>query len=143
MKNTNNKGFSLVELLVAMAIIAVLISIAAFGIQIVQRNARNTKRRKVVEDMQLLAADIQTNDFTYPNSLENSPEGFQFEDGGGAELGMEYPLKGFSEWSRPLVNCSDIGIEEDANFIQLCYDGTKLEIGVRLEGTNNGYVTDI
>ncbi|MBD3362802.1 prepilin-type N-terminal cleavage/methylation domain-containing protein [Candidatus Dojkabacteria bacterium] len=63
------KGFSLVELLVTMAIIAVLISIAAYGIQIIQRNARNTKRRKVVEDLALTVADIQTNYFLYPESL--------------------------------------------------------------------------
>ncbi|MCA9385235.1 prepilin-type N-terminal cleavage/methylation domain-containing protein [Candidatus Dojkabacteria bacterium] len=59
----NKKGFSLVELLVAMAIIAVLIAIAAFGIQILQRNARNTQRRKSLQDVQLVIADITANYF--------------------------------------------------------------------------------
>ena len=57
----NKKGFSLVELLVAMAIIAVLISIAAYGIGIVQRSARNTQRRQMLADIQLLITDIQAN----------------------------------------------------------------------------------
>ncbi|MBP9759137.1 prepilin-type N-terminal cleavage/methylation domain-containing protein [Candidatus Dojkabacteria bacterium] len=57
----NKKGFTLIELLVAMAIIAVLIAIAAFGIQIVQRNSRNTQRRKILSDIQLVIADVQSN----------------------------------------------------------------------------------
>ena len=57
----NKKGFTLIELLVAMAIIAVLIAIAAFGIQILQRNSRNTQRRKILSDIQLIATDIATN----------------------------------------------------------------------------------
>jgi prepilin-type N-terminal cleavage/methylation domain-containing protein len=47
------KGFTLVELLVAMAIIAILIGMAVFGINVVQQNARDTQRRAAVSDIEI------------------------------------------------------------------------------------------
>lgn len=67
----NKKGFTLIELLVAMAIIAVLIAIAAFGIQILQRNSRNTQRRKILSDIQLVIADVQSNYQDIPREIGN------------------------------------------------------------------------
>ncbi len=54
-------AFSLVELLVAMAIIALLISIAAFGINIVQRNSRNTERKKELDNIRLAIIEAELN----------------------------------------------------------------------------------
>lgn len=49
----NKKAFGLVELLVAMAIIAILVGLAVLGITIVQRNARDTERRSKVSDIEI------------------------------------------------------------------------------------------
>ncbi|MBD3362291.1 prepilin-type N-terminal cleavage/methylation domain-containing protein [Candidatus Dojkabacteria bacterium] len=142
-----NKAFSLVELLVAMAIIAVLISIAAYGIQIVQRNARNTKRRKVVEDLQLLAADVQTNTFMYPSGLRKSGNNLEFTDSGGSVVGT-YPVQGFTNVGSVLSSCSNLGGGTgggggEENTVTVCFEPTNLRLGVVLEGTNNGYVTSL
>ncbi|MBD3362243.1 prepilin-type N-terminal cleavage/methylation domain-containing protein [Candidatus Dojkabacteria bacterium] len=107
------KAFSLVELLVAMAIIAVLISIAAYGIQIVQRNARDLKRKKIVEDLILTIHDIQTNHFMYPdNATKSESENsitFYIQ---GQEV-AEYEVKGMDlQWFRAGTSgneCSDQG----------------------------------
>jgi prepilin-type N-terminal cleavage/methylation domain-containing protein len=145
----DKKAFSLVELLVAMAIIAVLIAIAAYGIQIVQRNARNTKRRKIVQDLQLLIADIQTNQFEYPADLDCYDTTCVFQTG--QILDGQYEVKGFNKSSSKAISCpteSDdpdgVNAEEKTpNQIQLCFDHFHLILGVALEGNTTGFVTDI
>lgn len=49
----SKKAFTLLELLVAMAVIAVLISLAVYGILQVQKNSRETQRRKALEDINI------------------------------------------------------------------------------------------
>ncbi|MBD3363056.1 prepilin-type N-terminal cleavage/methylation domain-containing protein [Candidatus Dojkabacteria bacterium] len=136
----NKKGFSLVELLVAMAIIAVLISIAAYGIQIVQRNARNTKRRKVVQDLQLTIADFQTNNFSYPTSLSLSGCTVQLDGNNTAQ-----EIRGFNSCSVYATGgeCAVSTEETNENAIQICYDPTNLFVGVVLEGNTTGYVSSV
>ena len=51
------KAFTLLELLVAMAIIAILIALAIFGILQVQKNSRDTQRRKAMEDVKMCIRD--------------------------------------------------------------------------------------
>jgi prepilin-type N-terminal cleavage/methylation domain-containing protein len=65
----SKQGFSLVELLVAMAIIAVLISIAAFGIGILQRNSRNTVRRNELNNIRLAVIEREGNTGTPVTTL--------------------------------------------------------------------------
>jgi prepilin-type N-terminal cleavage/methylation domain-containing protein len=148
MNNKAKKAFSLVELLVAMAIIAVLIAIAAYGIQIVQRNARNTKRRKIVQDLQLLIADIQTNTFSYPGELDCDGVTTCRFITGSDEDGI-YEVKGFNSASDVSGGCPEdssdgMSLEEETpNNIQLCYSQDFLTIGVALEGNEEGFVTDI
>jgi prepilin-type N-terminal cleavage/methylation domain-containing protein len=140
----NRKGFTLVELLIAMAIIAVLIAIAAYGIQILQRNARNTRRRKVVQDIQLTVSDIQANFFEYPSTgvagisspgatggpiLFNTPNGIVASDEG------TYQVRGFNAVTVTAgTGCAGTA-ETVQNRIQLFWDLPSLTVATRLEGT--------
>lgn len=54
------KGFTLVELLVAMAIIGIILGLALFGISAAQRNARDTERKAALQDINAGAADFYT-----------------------------------------------------------------------------------
>lgn len=47
------KGFTLIELMVAMGIIAVLVTMSVVAIQIVQRSLRDTQRRDIVNTLNL------------------------------------------------------------------------------------------
>ena len=47
----NYKGFTMVELLVAMAIIALLIALAIWGISMAQQSSRNTQRRAAAAEI--------------------------------------------------------------------------------------------
>lgn len=49
----DKKAFTLVELLVAMAVIAVLITLSVFGIATVQQSARDTQRRSALRDIEV------------------------------------------------------------------------------------------
>lgn len=62
----NKKGFTLIELMVAMGIIAVLVAMAIIGITIVQRSLRNTQRRDVLHSLQLGIEAYFTNYGSYP-----------------------------------------------------------------------------
>lgn len=65
-----SKAFTLIELMVAMGIIAVLITMSIFGITIVQRSLRNTQRRDTLESIKL-ALEAYYNDFgSYPSTSE-------------------------------------------------------------------------
>lgn len=66
----NKKGFTLLELLVAMAIIAVLIALAVFGIMQVQRNSRETQRIKALEDLNLGIQAFYNRCGEYPDTID-------------------------------------------------------------------------
>ena len=63
------KGFTLLELLVAMAIIAVLLALAIFGILQVQKNSRETQRRKALEDVNIGINDFYSRYGQYPRYI--------------------------------------------------------------------------
>lgn len=63
-----HKAFTLVELLIAMAIIAILIAISAYGIALVQRNSRNTQRASFTNDFKIGLEKFYSNYGTYPDS---------------------------------------------------------------------------
>lgn len=65
----NKKGFTLLELLVAMAIIAVLLALAIFGILQVQKNSRETQRRKALEDINIGINDFYSRYGQYPSHI--------------------------------------------------------------------------
>lgn len=65
--HTNKKAFTLLELMVAMGILAVLVGLSIIGIQTVQRSLRNTQRDDVMGAVNLKIQDIYTNTGTYPD----------------------------------------------------------------------------
>ncbi len=60
------RGFSLVELLVAMAIIGVLLGLVVFGISTAQLNSRDAQRRQKLADFQIAITDHQGRTNAYP-----------------------------------------------------------------------------
>lgn len=64
------KAFSLIELLVAMAIIAALLALVAFGIATAQRNSRNTQGRNGVSKIKTGLEDYSTKHGRYPTNAE-------------------------------------------------------------------------
>lgn len=96
------KAFTLLELLVAMAIIAVLIALAIFGIIQVQRNSRETQRRKAAEDINIGIQDYYTNYGEYPEELDftsgiSTGKGVRIYDPMDASKLIEVPLKNAAE----------------------------------------------
>jgi prepilin-type N-terminal cleavage/methylation domain-containing protein len=59
-------AFTLVEILIVMAIIAVLLAIAAYGISLVQRNSRNTQRAEFANMLKVGIETYYTNFGRYP-----------------------------------------------------------------------------
>lgn len=68
MLNKTKKGFTLLELIVAMAIIAVLMGLSLFGIQSVQRSQRDTERRSALSNINLEIAALYGDFGQYPPS---------------------------------------------------------------------------
>ena len=64
------KGFTLIELMVAMGIIAVLVTMSVVAIQIVQRSLRDTQRRDVANTVNLWLAGFYNDNGTYPLSAD-------------------------------------------------------------------------
>ncbi len=64
----NKRAFSLIELLVSMAIIAVLIGLVGFGIATAQRNSRDNQRQQKVADIRVGLTDYLTKHNEYPTA---------------------------------------------------------------------------
>lgn len=54
------KGFTLLEVMVVLAIIGILAGLVLFGISAAQRNARDTERKAGLQDLNAGAADLYT-----------------------------------------------------------------------------------
>lgn len=65
----SKQAFTLVELLVAMAIIAILLGLAVFGISVVQQNARDTQRRSKVNDIEIALNGMIASGQALPSSF--------------------------------------------------------------------------
>jgi prepilin-type N-terminal cleavage/methylation domain-containing protein len=70
----NKKGFTLLELLVAMAIIAVLLALAVYGILQVQRNSRETQRIKALQDISIAIQSYYNRFGQYPDKVDFNTE---------------------------------------------------------------------
>ena len=72
-KQMKNKGFTLVELLIVMAIIGILIAIAIVGLGAAQADARNSARETAVKGIAgLLETYYGANGQSYPSQVEAS-----------------------------------------------------------------------
>lgn len=63
------RGFTLVELLVAMAIIGVLIALAGFGVSLALRASRDSQRQEAVDNIRVAIADHLARENTYPTTI--------------------------------------------------------------------------
>jgi type IV pilus assembly protein PilE len=62
-------AFTLLELMVTMAIIGVLIGLAVFGISVAQRNSRDTSRKAALQSINVAIQDFYTKNNNYPGYL--------------------------------------------------------------------------
>jgi prepilin-type N-terminal cleavage/methylation domain-containing protein len=123
------KGFTLIELMVAMGIIAILAAMSVYGISIVQRSLRNTERRKVLEQIKLSVEEYKTTTGAYPGTanLTITANSVQL---GGVEV---VELTGAATAQTT---------ETDSGGTAYCYipDGTaSYQLGVDLEGSDWGH----
>ena len=138
-----SRGFTLVELLVVLAIVGILIGLAIGGIRIVQMVNRDTQRKAFVRDVQLLLEAHQERKNEYPKTIN-------IGNAGGSGCGEnEVPIetegdveKGCSKVNFDVVltdDCYDLAgsdeREDDSGNLTMCYEGdTKgYELYVALE----------
>jgi len=79
--HTKYRAFSLVELLVAMAIIGVLLGLVVFGISTAQLNSRDAQRRQKLADIQIAITDYQGRTNSYPATGSVAPTATQLSFG--------------------------------------------------------------
>ena len=121
----NKKGFTLLELIVAMAIIAVLMGLSLFGIQSVQRSQRDTERRAAVSNVNLEVAAYYGDNGVYPSVSFDIASGT-------AKIGTKsVVLKGSAKLAPAGATTSDL------NGTVYCYVkyNSSYQLGVYLEGT--------
>lgn len=125
---STKKAFTLVELMVAMAIIAALMGMSVFGINLVQRSSRNTQRRSAMSNIDLAVRNYQINNGTYPTTAELD---FQSD---GAYIGTEKVVE-FEGSTAPQGST-------DSSGTQYCYesDGSTFSVGIELEGGSTEFL---
>jgi prepilin-type N-terminal cleavage/methylation domain-containing protein len=91
----NTKAFTLVELLVTMAIIAVILGMTVFGISLAQRASRDAQRRNAVDDVGLALQSYFELNNSYPSTSEVTVSGTSIQVGDPLDKGaLEVELKG-------------------------------------------------
>lgn len=88
----NKKAFTLVELLVAMAIIGVLVGLAIFGISTAQRAQRDTERKTALQDIHLGIQSFYETHGVYPSTATFTESSITLGSGGTKTFVVE--LKG-------------------------------------------------
>jgi prepilin-type N-terminal cleavage/methylation domain-containing protein len=89
MSEKKYSAFTLVELMVAMSIIAILIGLSVFGITTAQRNLRDNQRRDAVKNIAAGLADYYSRNGSYPARTNNTFAGI----GGSNSLGTAAAFK--------------------------------------------------
>ncbi|MCA9381618.1 type II secretion system protein [Candidatus Dojkabacteria bacterium] len=91
MINSYKKAFTLVELMIAMFVIGVLISLSIFAIQLVQTSVRNTQRLDAMNTLNLWMASYHIDNRTYPRQSEIilTPDAITFSKGSINEIIVE------------------------------------------------------
>ena len=127
----NKRAFTLLELMVAMGIIAILAAMSVFGISIVQRSLRNTTRRKALEDLNLAINQYYESRGTYPASGVGGLVLYSDR----AEIDGETVVQ-YSGAATPI----DSVLPTNSDGAQYCYipSGASYRLGVSLEGNDWG-----
>lgn len=134
--SNSKKGFTLLELIVAMAIFAVLVGLSVIGIQTVQRSQRNTERRSGASQVNLEINAYFADFGVYP--------GLSLAENGTAT---------FASTGKPSRNATLRGnaIPVDATALaatetgtQYCYstDGKQYRLGYKVEGETSFSITE-
>lgn len=148
----NKDGFTLVELLVVLAIVGVLMGLAVGGIRIVQQVNRDTQRKALVRDIQLTLESYQERNNKYPTGSggvngvtlsDNDPDcdGVLIIAGGTEEVCSKVNFA--PQWQ--IDNCggypNDNASEEESGNITGCYVGhtRAYDLYIRLERTVEDY----
>ena len=87
------KAFTLVELLVAMAIIGVLLGLAVFGLASAQRASRDTERKAALQDINIGYQAYYEKNNTYPSNIAITPNLITLS-GVAPATAITIPLKG-------------------------------------------------
>lgn len=92
------RGFSLIELLVSMAIIAILLGLVGFGISIARRNSRDSERRQKVADIQVGIEDYLNRKNSYPTAdkIKLNGDKIVITTGTSGTNNIDIPVKGAS-----------------------------------------------
>ncbi len=151
-KRVSKKGFTLVELLVVLAIVGILMGLAIGGIQIVQQVNRDTQRKALVRDIQLALESYQERNNKYPtgsgndngvvlSNTDTSCDGVLITAGGSEEVCSKVNFAPDFQ----LDNCGgypkDNLPEEDSGAITGCYEGNTraYKLYIMLERTDEDY----
>lgn len=128
------KAFTLVELLVAMAVIAVLLGLAVFGITIVQQNARDTQRRAIINDIEIAINSAIVSGTSLPSSFT---AGAQTLTIGGASVPLSGSLQRVASGDTTTAATS-------STLTDYCYgtSGSTYVVGLQLESGSYYYVTN-
>ncbi|CAG1022667.1 hypothetical protein DOJK_01820 [Patescibacteria group bacterium] len=130
MQTRFKKGFTLLELIIAMAIIAVLMGLSLFGIQSVQRSQRDTERRAALSNINLEVAAYYGDNGRYPDvTISASTKEARIGTGNNAKV---VELTGAAT---PIT-----GAESTQSGTAYCYEteeGSTYRLGVWLEGTGS------
>lgn len=100
--NSTKKGFTLIELMVVMGIIALLSGMAIFGIQLAQRSARDSDRRNIVDNSFKLAVEDYNIRFeTFPANADVvfAADQITLVEPGSATVFETIPLDGSSTYA--------------------------------------------
>jgi len=131
MKSQKKPAFTLVELMVAMAIIAVLIGLAAFGISTLQRLSRDNQRRQMLINIQTYVEGFYNDNLFYP---ENGDLEFS-----GTQQDKVFQIDGYSQVGPELAGAT-LPVDDDSslNGSQYCFIGPAnlndgYALGVQLE----------
>lgn len=120
------KAFSLIELLVSMAIIAILLGLVGFGIATARRSSRDSERRQKLADIQVGIEDYLTRKNSYPSPDKIKLNGTKIViSTGSGTVDIEIPVKG----------ATTPGQETKSDAARYCYilNNQGYELAVKLE----------
>lgn len=130
------QAFTLLELMVAMGIIAVLAAMSVFGVSIVQQSLRNTQRRSTLNDVDLAINAYFESNGSYPTNLVLQNDAIYVQDTSGTQV----PLDGAAQpTSDTFVATEDAPSSGTFYCFEAIDGGGSYLIGVRLEGSTDWF----